>query len=102
MGVKCVHIENRLFSELRITYCVRAGETATFQLSYRRDNSRFQTGFTLDAQRDFWPRLCQSGLSCTNGRGMLNALPFRYMSAGLLRYWCHDPLGILAGSVAKF
>lgn len=47
MGVKCVHLENRLFSELRITYCVKAGETATFQLRYRREKFRFQTGFTL-------------------------------------------------------
>ena len=43
----CVHIENSLFSELRIAYCVRAGETATFQLRYPPEKSRFQTGFTL-------------------------------------------------------
>ena len=43
----CVHIENPLFSELRIPYCVRAGETATFQLRYPPEKSRFQTGFTL-------------------------------------------------------
>jgi hypothetical protein len=44
----CIHIENPLFSELRIPYCVRAGETATFQLRYPPEKSRFQTGFTLD------------------------------------------------------
>ena len=43
----CVHIENPLFSELRIPYCVRAGETATFQLRYPPEKSRIQTGFTL-------------------------------------------------------
>ena len=44
----CVHIESKLFSELRIPYCVRAGETATFQLRYPPEESRFQTGFTFD------------------------------------------------------
>ena len=44
----CVHIENPLFSELRIAYCVRAGETAKFQLHYPPEKTRFQTGFTLN------------------------------------------------------
>ena len=47
MELMCVHIENPLFSELRIPYCVRAGETDTFQLRYPPEKSRFQTGLTL-------------------------------------------------------
>ncbi len=34
-----------------------------------------------NANRDFLPRLCRSGLSCTDRRGMLNALPLLYRSA---------------------
>ena len=52
----CVHIENPLFSELRIAYSVRAGETATFQLRYPPEKSRFQTGFTLNRLANENPR----------------------------------------------
>ncbi len=40
---------SRLGAELRISYCVRAGETATIQLLHWPAASRFQTGLTLEA-----------------------------------------------------
>ena len=40
---------SRLGAELRISYCVRAGETATIQLLYCPAACRFQTGLTLEA-----------------------------------------------------
>ena len=48
----CRHLQggkSRLGAELRIAYCVRAGETATIQLLHWPAACRFQTGLTLEA-----------------------------------------------------
>ena len=47
--VKCALTSgNRVFSDLRIADCVRADETATIQLLYSPEKSRFQAGFPLE------------------------------------------------------
>ena len=45
----CVQIGNRLFAELRIADCVRAGETAPIQLLSSPEESLFQMGFRSEA-----------------------------------------------------
>ena len=55
----CVQIGNPLLSELRIPYCVSAGETAAILLLYSPEKSRLQTGFTSisSAPSRVWSRL---------------------------------------------